>query len=308
MNIDPHFTNEELAESYRAHSTGDNVEPSTAHIESLRLLMREQTCSSDLAQNSQSKSPIQLPPQQIARGKFVWIKRIAVMAALLAVAMLSMRLAVSTAEGSFRAVLHAMRQHVWIHGTTTIEYQNNPIRQQSWCSPQQRIFAISSPSMLYFVNYEEGIQSSYTEKTNSILRWRADKWGEEAGRAFIGALLAEGDLKDTLPLHNVSPVKKTAIDVNGQARIQYAFELELKSMPAVRSSTLVNVDPQSGRIILWTESNSNEMRVATQFDYPETGPSSIYDLGAPLDAKIVDRTATSDIGGSADELHDQVVP
>ena len=296
---DPRFTDEELSEALT--QTDESMEPSAVHFNSLRLKLRQEATAQNVGIHEGLFSRL----WHFDSRTNVFTKWLAVAAAVL-VLFFATRIYVGTASASFKSALDATRRSGWIHSSTLVVHSNDTLQFESWCAPALRLAAFRSTHMLHFINYEEGTQSSYTDKSKSVFRWRADMNGEEIGRTFINALLSNGNLSQSYPWHNVSDVKRTVMEVAGIQKTQYSFQLELKSKPDIRWETVVQADPDTGLIDSWEEKHANGTRVLTHVDYPTTGPRNIYELGASRDAAIVDRVASSDVVALSKEFQEQV--
>ena len=296
---DPHFTDEELSEALT--QTEESNEPSAVHFNSLRLKLRQEAGVQNVGIHEDLISRL----RQFDSRTSVFAKWLAVAATVL-ILFFATRIFIGTASASFKSALDATRRSSWIHSSTIVVDSNDTLQFESWCAPALRLAAFRSAHMLHFINYEEGTQSSYSDKSKSVFRWRADMNGEEIGRTFINALLTNGDLSQSYPWHNVSNVKRTVMEVAGMQKTQYSFQLELKSKPDIRWETIVQADPGTGLIDSWEEKHANGTRVLTHFDYPTSGPRDIYELGASREAAIVDRVASSDVVALGKEFQEQV--
>lgn len=306
MNMNPDFNDRDFSdkELFDAFGAGGTpIEPSAAHVNALRMKLREKTkrCGKRLDSDSVPFTSVVRTNNRAKR----FSQMVAIAAILLAV-ILASRLFVGTAAASLKSALDATRQSVWIHASTTVKRVDGAVELESWCSPVRRVSAFRSSQLLHFIDYVEGIQSSYSDKTDTVFRWRADPSGEEIGRTFMNALLANGDLGSSFPMHLVSSVKRMKVESQSKEQVRYSFDLKLKAMPKVGWETIVTVEPDTGRMVSWEESHSDGTRVLTRFDYPALGPSDIYALGAKPEAKVVDRVASSDIVALAKEFQDQV--
>ena len=296
---DPHFTDREMNEALT--QTNESTEPSAVHFNSLRLKLRQEA----YAQNVGSTRGFNSRLRQFDVLSSTATKWLAVAATILVLSFAS-RIYIGTANASLKSTLNATRRSGWIHSSTIVVHSNDTQLFESWCAPAQRLAAFRSKHMLHFINYEEGTQASYTDKSKSIYCWRADMNSEEIGRTFINALLTNGDLSQSYPWHTLSDVKRTLIEVAGEKKTKYSFQLKFKSNPEIRSETIVQADPKTGLIESWEEIHANGTRVRTDFDYPATGPRDIYELGASRDAAIVDRIASSDVVALGNKFQEQV--
>lgn len=305
MSRDFQLTDHELADALRAEAP--DIEPSASHVESLRERLLSQTIASPGLPEQYPKPSGHTPLASVgSMPRLGLTMKLASIAAMIAVLIIALRPLTGTAAADFRSALDATRHEVWIHTSTIVEYLGESNESESWCSPQQRIAAIRSPQLMHFVNYAEGVQWSYSDKSEVIYHWRADMNFENLGRTVVQALLTDGDLASAFPIHNVSKVEKSMIHFDGQSRVQYSFDLALKNDAAIHSHAIVQVDRSSGRIVSWEETHAGGMQILTVFDYPASGPSDIYELGADKHANVVDQVASSDVVELAEQFQHEV--
>ena len=301
MNMNSNFNDKELIDAFQAAVTP--VEPTAEHVNGLRLKLQEKT--NRLGERRDSSDVLVASAIRTHNRTRYYSQMVAIAGIVLAVFLVS-RLLTGTAAANLKSALDATRQSVWIHASTTVKRVDDAVELESWCSPVRRISAFRSTQLVHFVDYAEGIQSSYSEKTDTVFRWRADPSSEEIGRTFMNALLANGDLSSSFPMHLVSSVKKTRVKSPSKEQVRYSFDLKLKAMPKVSWETIITVESDTERMVSWEESHADGTQVFTRFDYPAVGPSDIYAIGARLEAKVVDRVASSDIVALAKEFQDQV--
>ncbi|MBN2063748.1 MAG: hypothetical protein JW745_03015, partial [Sedimentisphaerales bacterium] len=91
-------------------------------------------------------------------------------------------------------------------------------------------------------------------------------------------------------------IKKT-ITSRGDNIIEYMYEAipkkNAKIVTKVARITIV-IDESVGllkELKIYADNSNSIVDIAGTFDYPEFGPLSIYDIGAPADAKVVDNTS-----------------
>lgn len=273
----------------------DSAKPTVEHIERLRRLIALSTKPSMTDGNG---TPPAIDPDSASLLRFRIPASLTAIATMIIIALLATRPFAKDAAAGLQDTLKATRQALWIHGSTTIEHADKTSVAESWCSPAERIVAFRSLQVLHFVDYEQGLQSSYTDKYGKVFQWKADASTEGFGREFVYALLNDQDLKSSFPLHKVSEVRKTVADGGGNSGTQYSFHVQMKSNPDVRWETNVRTHPTSGRIILWEDHHASGMFVTTKFDYPDNGPRDIYELGAPSTAEVIEvDTPHSDLLG-----------
>lgn len=296
---DPLFTDEELNEAFT--QADESTEPSAVHFNNVRLKLRQ-------AADLQKAVPHISQFSRLRQLDAHWggLAKLFAIAATILVLFFASKIFIGTASANLRSALDATRRSGWIHSSTIIMRSNDTEQFEAWYAPTQRLAAFRSTHMLHFIDYEEGTQSSYTKQSKSVYRWRADMNSEDLGRTFITTLLTNGDLSQSYPWHNTSEVKRTVVEVDGQRKALYSFHLELKSKPDIRWEAVVRADLETGLIDSWEEKHADGTRVLTHFDYPDTGPQDIYEMGASRDAKIVDRVASSDVVALAKEFQEQV--
>lgn len=295
--IDKSLNDEELSEAFDV----DAPEPTDEHIEQLRGQVLLHTSPSRQSRQTTVEIGEAIHARRLVRVPLSLVS----ISAVVLIALLVARPFVKDAAAGLQDSLQATREAMWIHGSTTIEHGDKTVIAESWCSPADRIVAFRSPQMLHFVDYEEGLQSSYMESHGKVFQWSADPSMEGFGRQFVHALLNDQDLQSSFPLHKVSDVTKTEIDVGGQSRTKYSFHVQMEERPEVRWETSIQTDPNSGRIVFWEDRHANGMQVMVEFDYPDDGPSDIFELGAPSTAEVVNiATPESDLFGK--QRSDQV--
>lgn len=289
--IDESLNDDELTDAFDV----DAAEPSDEHIEYLRGQVLRHTSASR-----------QSPTTTVETGKANNERRrrvrfslsfVSLSAAVLFVVLVS-RPFVRDAAAGLHDSLATTREALWIHGSTTIKHGDKTVIAESWCSPAERIVAFRSPQMLHFVDYDEGLQFSYMENHGKIFQWKTDPNAEGFGRQFVHTLLNDQDLESSFPLHEVSEVTKMEVIVGGQSSTQYSFHVQMKKHSEVGWETLIQTDPNSGRIAFWEDRHANGMQVLVEFDYPDDGPSDIFELGAPSTTEVVNiATPESDLFG-----------
>jgi hypothetical protein len=185
---------------------------------------------------------------------------------------------------NFRHVLAVAGSHAWVHGVTTVTTATDRFDFETWFSPSQRLAAMRSAKFLQHTNYKTGMQTSYHLASAELRQSLANPHGEHFGRAFVIALLNDGDLQAAMPFHRVSGVNKLLVADGHRPLVQYQFQVSWRSNTSVGWLTTVLVDTDDQRIVSWEERHTNGTVILTRFDYPTTGPDDIYQLGAPLDA------------------------
>lgn len=284
MNDQSSFDEQDLSEAFDWDFAA--AEPREQHLQQLRAQLLQRTTQPLSANETESTAH-----RKVRSLWPVWsgaMFRLASIAAMLLLCLLVVWPFTGNASASLSLSLNSTRGQRWIHARTIVEHLGQITESESWCSPQKRIAAFRSNDNLHFIDYEREIQASYNHQRGKILLWKTDSEKENFGQAFVTALLTDGDLSTCFPVHKISSVDKSVIEQNGRSRTQYAFHLEFKGNQTFAWDTVVLVDNESGFILSWDDHHANGMRVVTQFDYPENGPESLYDLGVTRDTPVVD--------------------
>ena len=242
MNVphDPFPTDDELSKAFDV----DAPEPSTEHIRWLRAQIASHINLPTAGHGEITTDPSE--PSSLTWPRLRVPMSLAVVAALLLAALLTTLPFAKDAAASLHDTLRATREARWIHGSTTFTHAQKTFDAESWCSPAERIVAFRSPHWIHFVSYELGIQTGYSETLGKVYQWEADPSTEGFGRDFVFALLNDQDLQSSFPLHDVSKVHKSTIDVNGKSGTRYSFHVQMRSNPDIRWETTVTTDPESG--------------------------------------------------------------
>lgn len=280
-----------MGEAYSLPSTGEGDKPTESHLHQLRHRLLSQTKEVALPQASASESWIPNAYKQSRTSRRRWLLRSVAVSAMILVTLLLSRVLVDRADASLSQILESTRKNLWIHGKTIVTNQSKSFESQSWCSPSLRISAYQSPWMTHLIQYEDSVQLLYDNASNSIIRMHADNAYEHFGQSFVSALLTERPLPSINPDHKISSVTKRFRTVDGTRYLRYSYQVQSRSIPEAGWTTHIDVDSRSGSIVTWQETHSNGVEISTRFEYPEIGPSNLYDLGVPQDANIIDFTS-----------------
>ena len=217
-----------------------------------------------------------------------WIGTAAAVAACLAIAALvglwPREPLVQSAYAQLVAVAEKSKKAQWIHIAVSADRNGHGEMIDTWACfrPWMRIYTRADSSSNYSES-ETGRSFTYYQPTGVLTV--TDYLGpyvlpEKAENALdfmmsnIRSSLKEGR-------HKLVTSRET---INGRLCTVYALK---KSTQGARQGTRVErvaaVDAEKNRVVrIWSGG------VAADVDYPATGPESIYDLGVPRDAKVVD--------------------
>lgn len=205
-------------------------------------------------------------------------------------------------------VVEAVGKKPWLHAVTL----DGTAEEELWFSAHRAALAGRvkpreglGDEWVTWIDYDSGTSESYVPKENVIHRMKdntdryVDKYFEAIFRAFLsadaGRTIGEGRLQ---LVHQAERV----VWHRGRRCIEHRFSVRDQKaqdegqLTAGESQWFVYVDPDTHLPFKWKEVSSHEgldgMTESVQqwrVDYPETGPTTIYALGAPRTAKVVER-------------------
>ena len=196
----------------------------------------------------------------------------------------------------------ALRAKPWVRWTFQIP-KEVPVPEgfqapECWLSAEKKVFAGRANQSAHYIDLAVQESYDYMPQTKTVHRsLTSDIETVEVGHfETLLRLVSEGDSVLKLPESPVQIVGRYARDVadGGHRWTEYTF--------ACRDSRRTPQDYQVTFRVDRTTQLPVEMRSTEKFasndptderiyaiDYPETGPSDIYALGVPRDAKVVDR-------------------
>lgn len=198
-------------------------------------------------------------------------------------------------------VLNAVRDHAWIHGSTTYSNGHRSATSDFWVSTQFRVAAVRFGKLLQFDDFEKQITSHFDAEQGTIVRLpslqvQSGALSEMQWPAFLNALVDGSSGAQSLfrGEHIVKTEMTNGVE-NGQGWIEYLLQIQKDDAePSVRA-VRIRVDARTKLPVLWEERGVGDKVSTTRFDYPNSGPNDIYDLGVPRDTKIVDRLPRGDL-------------
>jgi len=159
-------------------------------------------------------------------------------------------------------------------------------RTERWFSARPPRVALKFPGgELRYIAYEANRQVSYTPENRTItISWEPQREELEGVASLLDVLLAEVERqKEQGNLLEVS-----SGEVGGRPCQVFALN-------TAEGRGRLFVDMERRRLIRTEVQTPGGELLTAQFDYPEEGPQSIYDLGAPRDARVVDLTAPTEV-------------
>ena len=165
-----------------------------------------------------------------------------------------------------------------------------------WVSIEDQVFAakFGDTEFAHFQRGRDGTCGWYREAdkllTEDVFRPVPGEFGH-LERIFQDMATGEAVSDLTGPDEIVSQAKRVVI-VNDARYWEYEFQIRAVDEGREELCTVqFLVDPDTKLPVQWTRiSNDKSKRLSMEIDYPDSGPSSIFDLGVPVDVERVDRS------------------
>ncbi len=227
------------------------------------------------------------PPTTLApRGKKHRWRLVAasvVTVATVAGAVLIALLIVPSPSVGWADVTKAIQSQKWIRGTLT--YSDGD-RANMWLSPERQIWADRGGRSFRFFDGRE--RAKYEYFGGAIVK---SPLGEEDARRVLptDALSQDRDVISPWLFGSVKIVDQKRLEVTEGGKKWIEFQLVL--FPGKANQATLRVDPETRLPVYLFVTSPDDASAAHkwEFDYPEDGPTDIYALGVPREAKIDDR-------------------
>jgi hypothetical protein len=237
-------------------------------------------------------------PQRRIHRRFV---RASVAAGLAAMVVVGLFLAFGN-QDAWAQVAKAMRSKPWVRWTfrvpTEMTVPESFQAPECWFSAEKKVFAGRANQSVHYVDLGGQETYDFMPQTNALVRsLTSDIDNVELGHfETLLRLVAEWDRALKVPESPIQIVGRARRDVpDGDRRwTEYTFACRDARRAHKDYQVTFRVDPQTQ---LPVEMRSTEKYSADDpasertyvIDYPEAGPSDVYALGVPRDAKVVDR-------------------
>ena len=93
----------------------------------------------------------------------------------------------------------------------------------------------------------------------------------------------------------VTKLKRTDVTEGEKRWIDYDLVVRRTDRGDAVRTIHIRLDAQTRLPAQWDEESQDGTRATTQFDYPSKGPRTIYELGVPIAARVVDRMPSGDL-------------
>ena len=196
-------------------------------------------------------------------------------------------------------VFAAGRERPWVHGTVTVAGSAKK-QCEYWVSPEKKLAAYRADQRFGFEDFLTNVQKTYDAKEGAVYCIPLPQISQDGASTRLAPatwpqLLMNPRTADKL-FHNETVTKLKRADVaEGDKRwIDYDLVVRRTDRDAVRTIH-IRLDAQTRLPAEWDEEFQDGTRTMTQFDYPSTGPRTIYELGVPKTARVVDRMPSGDL-------------
>jgi hypothetical protein len=202
-------------------------------------------------------------------------------------------LALSRPAYAWAQVARALRERPWVHTRSLGPGTNDP--DEFWLSPKNGVSAGHRGPELEFHDHALKTFTKFVAAEGVIYRLPENAEILSHEMAFFRHLLdTESPMKT--PLLGMEVVAERRRELVEAGRAWTDIELTFRVVGADRELQMrIRVDPGTKLPHSFFLNAREGPEVTTLFDYPERGPTDIYDLGAPRTAKIVDRTPGEDL-------------
>ena len=201
-------------------------------------------------------------------------------------------------------VARAIAAEDWVRATETF---TDGAEMETWFSTSQNVSAISNSERVEYRDHDEGECYEFFRKDQTIYRVseseiprQYSKWSKLVTR--LPELLADG-LPDK-PVNSIfgedvgeriSFVGQNIAPTADGRELEYAIQCLLDDSPMEIVMYLDTETKLPRRCLMTGTHEGKEMTTTIELDYPDSGPKNIYDLGVPVNAKLVNRIETEQV-------------
>ena len=212
-------------------------------------------------------------------------------AAGLAVVVLAIEL--SRPPNAWAQVAQALQERPWFH-TRTLGLDGKEYHE-AWFSPKRGITAARHGTDIEYHDHALRTFTKFVPAEGVVYRLPENPDLMSQGLDFYRQLLdPKGPTKSPIP--GMELIAQNRRDVVEAGRSWTDIDLTLRVVAGDREQRMrFRVDPKTKLPHSLVFQTHEGPEGTSLFDYPDRGPSDIYDLGAPRTAKIVDRTPGEDL-------------
>jgi hypothetical protein len=226
--------------------------------------------------------------------------RLTAAAVILAAAVLAVRYFDGTTVKAveFSEIAKALREVPWMHTSAVAEGPNVTGTMEQWIGFEAKVEGSKMPDgKASFRRLREHERSEYDPHSNTVTLSYVPE-DDFSPQMSAPALIVES-MQKMLKEHGAQIVTRMGEHRGRKVQVQ-EISLAKHFRGIALYTTRLYVDPQS-KLLCAMEAravDANGVPVSTAqavYDYPETGPRDIYDLGVPRDAKIVNKMPANEL-------------
>jgi len=273
--IDDHDDDDSLMSRLLAEAGIPAISPRPEFVSSLRSLMLGR-----------------LGPPQRARRR---MSRLLVGSglAVLGVAATALFLTLLRPANVWAQVAKALQARTWVH--TRITGPDSKVYGETWFGPKSGVIAFRHGPEVEYHDQALGTFTKYVAAENVIYRLPETQQQTSSPDLEFYRHLLDTQVPARSPFPGSEIVAQTRRDIVEDGRSWADINLTLRVVGGDREQKIrFRVDPAT-KLPHSSVFQSPEGEGTALFDYPDRGPSDIYDLGAPRSAKLVDRTPGEDL-------------
>jgi hypothetical protein len=221
----------------------------------------------------------------------------------------NMTLVVLRPQTSFADVVAAIQRLSWVHVSTT---EGNDETRELWYSPIDDISASRGKDWVEYYDHKLKVYYSYDVEKNVL--YRVPEYMPRRASQFVEIaealrLVLNGNPPADKPFNNLKFLgpegskmelleqSTKRVEEGGRQWVDYRLKVRHSGTPDP-VDLLFRVDPTTSLPhFCRVEGKWQGTQITTEqrIDYPDRGPRSVYELGVPQSAKLVDRVPTNDI-------------
>lgn len=270
---------EELMQLLVSEAGDANVEPPPEHVAAVRSLLL----------------------QRLARPRPAWPQRarLLVGSAMAALSVILALVLFSRSAHAWEDVARALQGRKWIHGS--VADADGKLIVEQWFSSNRELGGERAGQEIAFHDYKRKVLTKYVAAGSAVYRLPDPPEGTSGEVNFVRQILdfllnPKGADKFLFPGSEIINQTRREIEITQKKWIE--IELTLRIAGGSRGdpqSMWIRVDPATdlpGSVVIQDEEGK---KYTASFDYPESGPADIYDLGVPRTAKVIDRFLPAEV-------------
>lgn len=197
-------------------------------------------------------------------------------------------------------VAQALQGKAWAHGK--VAGPDGKVLYEEWLSASRDRAAVRGGPETEFHDYLQKVLTKYKVADGVVYRLPEPPPQAAGDGSFLRLaldLLHDPKGPGKFPFPGTELIREDRRGVTDAGKDWVEISLTLRVAGGSRGelvTMLIRVDPASMLPASLTMDAEDGKRYSAAIDYPERGPADIYDLGAPRDAKVVERVVADEVG------------